>query len=220
MNWKDIVEVLRANKLRYTILIGIAVILTSILIFMAFTGKKAQPDSLSNLTSLSSTRTIASSNLTETSAKSDKITVDLKGAVKSPGVYKVSSEARVTDLVQAAGGLTTEADQKAINLAAKLTDGQVVYVASKGENAPAAATAASASDTSSSDASITTDKVNINTADVTQLQTLSGIGAKKAQDIIDYRTQNGLFKSVTDLTKVSGFGEKTLERLKDSITVD
>ena len=68
-------------------------------------------------------------------------------------------------------------------------------------------------------ASGTTQKININTADATELQQLSGIGEKKAADIIKYREENGSFQAVEDLTKVSGIGEKTLENLKDSITI-
>ncbi len=63
-------------------------------------------------------------------------------------------------------------------------------------------------------------KININTADLTELQQLSGVGAKKAQDILDYCSENGSFESVEELTKVSGFGPKTLEKLKEAITVD
>lgn len=127
------------------------------------------------------------------------------------------------DLITLAGGFTAQADQNSVNLAAKLKDEEVIYIAKVGEQAPSALTESQTpADTTSSGqtGSSTTEKVNINTADLTELQTLSGIGAKKAQDIIDYRTQNGPFQAVEDLGNVSGFGDKTLAKLKDSITVN
>ena len=155
-------------------------------------------------------------------SSSDELLVDLKGAVVKPDVYKISADDRVNDLIKMAGGFTAEADLKTVNLAAKLKDEEIIYVARKDEKqAPVADSSVSVAGASSTTATPAGGaKVNINTADLTQLQTLSGVGAKKAQDIIDYRTQNGNFQSIDDLGKVSGFGEKTLAKLKDSISVD
>jgi competence protein ComEA len=127
----------------------------------------------------------------------------------------VPTGARVNDVITLAGGMLEMADTKSVNLAQKLTDEMVVYVATKEENLSVISPA-----TTDSQLSANAEKVNINTADLAQLQTLSGIGAKKAQDIIDYRETNGLFKTISDLGNVSGFGEKTIEKLQDSITVD
>ncbi|MBW9331196.1 ComEA family DNA-binding protein [Lactococcus raffinolactis] len=149
------------------------------------------------------------------SETSKDIMVDIKGAVKKPAVYKVSSHARVNDVVALAGGLTDQADIKSINLAQKVTDEMTIYVASIGEDV----TASEVIQAEQGEAT-TTDKVNINTADLAKLQTLRGVGAKRAQDIIDYREQNGPFKTPEDLGNVKGFGEKTIEKLKESITVD
>ncbi len=145
--------------------------------------------------------------------------MDLKGAVRYPKVYRIAADERVDDLIQLAGGFTADADQRRVNLAAKLKDEEVVYVSKKGENSPEGVT----NTLDATDQPLTTSsaaKVNINTADLASLETLSGIGEKKAQDIIDYRTKNGNFQKLEDLGNVSGFGVKTLEKLKDSICID
>ncbi|GGE27656.1 helix-hairpin-helix domain-containing protein [Streptococcus himalayensis] len=149
------------------------------------------------------------------------LTVDVKGAVQHPGIYELKKESRVNDAIQAAGGLTAEAESKSVNLAQKLTDEAVIYVAKLGEEAPVVTTQAQVGNSqatgASSDAS---GKVNLNTADLATLQTISGIGQKRAQDILDYRESNGKFKSVEELKNVSGIGAKTLEKLKAYVTVD
>ena len=145
----------------------------------------------------------------------DLITVDVKGAVKSPGIYDLPVGSRVHDAVQKAGGLTEEADSKSLNLAQKISDEALVYVPTKGEEA------ASQQATSGTTASTSKDKkVNLNKASLEELKQVKGLGGKRAQDIIDHREANGKFKSVDELKKVSGIGAKTIEKLKDYVTVD
>ncbi len=162
-------------------------------------------------------KTVTSASKTE----SDKIFVDIKGAVRKEGVYELTSGSRVTDVVKLAGGFTDDADKKSVNLAEKLVDEAVVYVAKIGEEVTPASTPSQAKPTTASggqgDSSA---QINLNTATTEELQTISGIGAKRAQDIIDYRDANGGFSSVDDLKNVSGIGEKTLEKLKSEVTVD
>ena len=145
----------------------------------------------------------------------DLITVDVKGAVKSPGIYDLPVGSRVNDAVQKAGGLTEQADSKSINLAQKVSDEALVYVPTKGEEAASQQTA-SGTDSSTSKAK----KVNLNKASLEELKQVKGLGGKRAQDIIDHRETNGKFKSVDELKKVSGIGAKTIEKLKDYVTVD
>lgn len=152
--------------------------------------------------------------------RKDRITVDLKGAVKKPAVYTLKQDSRVNDPLLLAGGVTDQADTKSINLAQKLTDEMVVYVASIGEDSPVEIAGTKGDVGADSIETQSTDKININTADLAQLQRLSGVGMKKAQDIIDYREQNGKFNQPEDLGNVSGFGEKSLEKLKGSVAVD
>ena len=143
----------------------------------------------------------------------DLITVDVKGAVKSPGIYNLPLGSRVHDAVQKAGGMTENADSKNLNLAQKVSDESLVYVPSKEETD---IQEASPNTTSSKE----TKKVNINKASLEELKQVKGLGGKRAQDIIDYRESKGTFKSVDDLKKVSGIGAKTIEKLKDYVTVD
>lgn len=168
-------------------------------------------------TSQTSPDTRQSSQKTET--LSQTITVDVKGAVQKPGVYDLASGSRVTDAVQKAGGLTDKADQRSINLAQKLADEAVIYVATEDEASPLLGSSLVES-SHQSPSETTKGKVNLNTATITDLQSISGIGAKRAQDIIDYRDSSGGFKSVDELSNVSGIGDKTLEKLREEVTVD
>lgn len=154
--------------------------------------------------------------------------VDIKGAIKVPQVVPVTPGMRVHDVVEMAGGVTGEADQSQVNLAQLVTDQMVIYVPKVGEEvSPSTETLVadsqvteSAVSESSGDGTSDGDLVNINTADTTMLQTLSGIGEKRAADIINYRETNGLFETVDDLDQVSGIGEKTMEKLRPLITVN
>ena len=151
----------------------------------------------------------------EEPVEQDLITVDVKGAVKSPGIYDLSVGSRVNDAVQKAGGLTEEADSKSLNLAQKVSDEALVYVPTKGEEAASQQAGSGAPSSTSKDK-----KVNLNKASLEELKQVKGLGGKRAQDIIDHRESNGKFKSVDELKKVSGIGAKTIEKLKDYVTVD
>ena len=160
-----------------------------------------------------------SNEISQAETEDQLVTVDVKGAVKKPGVYQLQSNSRVHDALEKAGGLTDEADLKSVNQAQKLSDEAVVYVAKVGENAVDVTTSAPASATSGTGQTKSA-LVNLNTATEADFQTISGIGQKRAQDIIAYREANGRFKSVDDLKNVSGIGAKTLEKLKEYVTVD
>ena len=150
---------------------------------------------------------------TEEVVEKDLITVDVKGAVKSPGIYDLPVGSRINNAVQKAGGLTDNADSKSINLAQRISDEALVYVPTKEETT---------SQEAHSNASNTKEnkKVNLNKASLEELKQVKGLGGKRAQDIIDHRETNGKFKSVDDLKKVSGIGAKTVEKLKEYVTVD
>ena len=151
----------------------------------------------------------------EESPEQDLITVDVKGAVKSPGIYDLPVGSRVHDAVQKAGGLTDEADSKSLNLAQKVSDEALVYVPTKGEEAASQQAASGTTPSTSKEK-----KVNLNKASLEELKQVKGLGGKRAQDIIDHREANGKFKSVDELKKVSGIGAKTIEKLKDYVTAD
>ena len=139
------------------------------------------------------------------------IFVDIKGAVKNPGVYQMKVGDRVKDALEAAGGLTEEADSQKVNLAKRLEDQMVIVVPKVGEEAeeiPAGETRNEATKEG---------KVNINTATVEELKTLKGVGEKKAEAIIEYRKKNGSFKTKEDLMKVRGIGKKLFESFEERI---
>ena len=139
------------------------------------------------------------------------IFVDIKGAVKNPGVYQMKVGDRVKDALEAAGGLTEEADSQKVNLAKRLEDQMVIVVPKVGEEAeeiPAGETRKEATKEG---------KVNINTATVEELKTLKGVGEKKAEAIIEYRKKNGSFKTKEDLMKVRGIGKKLFEAFQERI---
>ena len=139
------------------------------------------------------------------------IFVDIKGAVKNPGVYQMKVGDRVKDALDAAGGLTAEADSQKVNLAKRLEDQMVIVVPKVGEEAeeiPAGAT---------SKEEAKEGKVNINTATVEELKTLKGVGEKKAEAIIEYRKKNGSFKTKEDLMKVRGIGKKLFDSFQERI---
>lgn len=154
--------------------------------------------------------------------------VDIKGAIKVPQVVPVTPGMRVHDVVEMAGGVTGEADQSQVNLAQLVTDQMVIYVPKVDEEVSPSTEGLvadskvieSAVSERSGDGTSDGDLVNINTADTKMLQTLSGIGEKRAADIINYRETNGLFETVDDLDQVSGIGEKTMEKLRPLITVN
>ncbi|WP_125712742.1 helix-hairpin-helix domain-containing protein [Companilactobacillus kedongensis] len=135
--------------------------------------------------------------------------VDIQGAVKSPGVYRLKTGSIVQEAIRLAGGLNENADTKQINQAQKVTDQMQIVVPAVGE-------VSSSTGTSGTDSK---KQVNINTAKVEDFQSVTGIGPKKAEKIIAFREENGNFKDLKDLTKVSGIGDKTLESLKDQLTV-
>ncbi|HEL2001299.1 TPA: helix-hairpin-helix domain-containing protein [Streptococcus suis] len=216
---KTYIEMLKEYKWQIALPAVAGLLLTTFLIF----SQPAKSDQ-TGLTDLPQTeQTSSSSELveetsTEVSEEPSQLVVDVKGAVAKPGLYTLKADARVNDAVEAAGGLTSQADPKSINLAQKLSDEAVVYVASKDEkiSVVTSTTASSAISQEEKKNSL----VNLNTATEADLQTISGIGAKRAADIIAYREANGGFKSVDDLNNVSGIGDKTMESIRPYVTVD
>ncbi|TYS36767.1 helix-hairpin-helix domain-containing protein [Bacillus pumilus] len=148
---------------------------------------------------------------------SSSIFVEVKGAVKKPGVYSFQSGARVEEAIRRAGGFTSKADTLDINQAAKLEDSMMIYVRKQGEIERATQTQTAATDIPSDIEK--SQAVNVNQADAAELQTINGIGPAKAEAIITYREEHGEFQQIEDLRNISGFGEKTIERLKSELTV-
>ena len=155
--------------------------------------------------------TVMAEKTEESTTQETVIFVDVKGAVKNPGVYQMKIGDRVKDALEAAGGLTEEADSQKVNLAKRLEDQMVIVVPKVGEEAeeiPAGETRKEATKEG---------KVNINTATVEELKTLKGVGEKKAEAIIEYRKKNGSFQTKEDLMKVRGIGKKLFESFQERI---
>lgn len=144
--------------------------------------------------------------------------VYVTGAVMHPDVYQLPPGSIVKDAIQSAGGASPDADLKRINLAQELQDQQQVYVPRVDES-DAPPPVLSAGPTSTADRSISVGKININAATAAELETLPGIGPKLAESIVEYRTAHGLFKSIEEITLVSGIGEATFADIRDHITV-
>ncbi len=158
----------------------------------------------------------------------ERLLVHVAGAVRRPGVYELAAGARIADALAKAGGRRAGADLDAVNLAAKVTDGQQVLVARRGRpgaagaasstasapgaGAAPAAGAAGAAGAAAGGAALAT--VNVNQADATQLEALNGVGPAIAAKIVDWRTQNGPFKTLDDLAQVAGIGPKKLEAMR------
>lgn len=148
------------------------------------------------------------------------IYVHVCGQVKNPGLYELSGDARVGAAIQAAGGFTKEADEASINLAEYATDGSQIYVASIEENKETRTGGSGTSPSDKADRETNAEGlININTASVTELTTLSGIGDSRAEAIVEYRTEHGAFSSIEEIKEVSGIGDSIYDKIKDKITV-
>ncbi len=132
------------------------------------------------------------------------------GQVTNPGVYQVEEGARIYEVVDLAGGFKKKAATDSVNLAEEVTDGEMIVIPSK----------ASEEEEQAHQEEVSDGKVNINTAEMEELMTLSGIGQAKAQAIISYRQENGSFHSVEDLVNVSGIAQGTLDKIKENIKVN
>jgi len=147
-------------------------------------------------------------------AENGPVLVDVKGAVKNPGVYEMPHNARVVDAIKKAGNFTDQAAKDTVNLAQRVQDEMVIIIAKEGEEPVGIISQADGSTTTGSE----TEVVDINSADQTELETLPGIGPSKAEAIIQYREENGSFATPEALMEVTGIGEKSFESLKDAIT--
>ncbi|GGI10696.1 helix-hairpin-helix domain-containing protein [Gottfriedia solisilvae] len=143
----------------------------------------------------------------------EEIIVDLKGAVTTPGIFRLEVGSRVNDAIKLAGGFKSGADRNKVNLAEKLKDEMVIYVPKIGE------------ETVGEVSSVTNDEadhkesVDINHATMEELQKIPGIGPSKAKNIIEYIEMNGSFTSIEQLDEVNGIGTKSLEQMRPFILI-
>jgi len=189
------------------------------LCYFYFSSFDSSPPQEELIETIQPTEQLAITEPAEEEAVVQQVLIDIKGAVLHPGVYALQPEQRIIDAVQLAGGYSEDADTRLINHAQKVQDEMVIYIPAKGEQLEEGiANMQFAAFGDSNKAS--NNKVNVNKADDKELTTLAGIGPSKAQSIIAYREENGYFQTIEDVKKVTGIGEKTFEKLKDSITVN
>ena len=196
------------------ILLGIVVLM----MLVGCTGCKKQ-SYLETQSDLQEEHTKSADTTEEKKQQTEQVTeiyVQIDGAVKKPGVYTFSEESRVYELIEAAGGLLPEAYDLGINQAKRLADGEKIYVYTKEEIENGAGT----TDTQNPRGQTDDGKININTASVEELMTLSGIGETRAKDIIAYRNAHGAFSLPEDLKNVSGIGDSTYNKIADAIIVN
>lgn len=192
------------------------------------------------ITNSDGTDAVSATNVSTAPVQPQTICVHVTGRVKTPGVYNLKPDSRIQDAVHAAGGPASSADLESINLAQKLEDGMQVYIAKTGETpkpAVSVVTGGTSSRSSSGSAKSSSsgktpssggvDKlskpgsgtVNINSAGAAELQRLPGIGPSMAQRILDYRTENGRFKSIDELDEVKGIGPAKLAKMRPFVTL-
>ena len=196
-------------------LVSLVILVTILALWQLWPAPSVNNDDLT----VNSSKTAQKSTSKPTKTANSKwLIVDVEGAVNKPGVYRLLATARVYDAIQHAGGLTEQADTSAINQAQKLHDQSQVFVPDKNNSSTASNTAQTTA--ANTDNSTTDSKtINLNTADVTELQNLPGVGPKKAELIIQYRQEKGSFSKIEDLTEVQGIGEKTFAKIKSQLTV-
>lgn len=137
----------------------------------------------------------------------EKMLVHVCGAVNNPGVYELPEDSRICDAIEAAGGMSKDAQESALNQAELLEDGMQVYVPKNEEEGLPASTGA------------TSGKVNINTADKEELMSLSGIGESRAESILEYRNTHKRFRKIEELKEVDGIKDGIYDRIKDDICI-
>ncbi|MDN6194593.1 MAG: helix-hairpin-helix domain-containing protein, partial [Alkalibacterium sp.] len=152
-------------------------------------------------------------DIEEAPSISSEVVIDIKGAVKKPGVFSLETTERVIDAVDAAGGVLENADTKHINFAQMLEDEMYIYIPEIGEEISQTVDLETKNQ-------IKGEMININHADENDFATLDGIGPSKAAAIIDYRDENGSFKTIEDLLNVTGIGEKTFDKIKERLKVN
>jgi len=144
--------------------------------------------------------------------KSEPVIVHICGAVVNPGVYELPPGSRIVDAVDKAGGLSVDADESYVNLAAVPNDGEQIFIPTIEESVIMKKTR--------QETGVSSGKVNINTADKALLCTLPGIGDTRAADIIAYRQEHGNFSAIEDIMQVSGIKEGSFQKIKEMIVVN
>lgn len=215
---------LNFKKTLYIVIITIIILV----IYITFIKKEEYLENTYNLNILNTIEENTSAQEKSSNDNTNKIVIYITGAIKNEGVYELEENSRIADIIEKAGGLTEESNINELNLACILQDGMKIHIPKKGENIYEKIENENSyitrddKDLKNSvnvDKNKTTNKININTATQKELETLPGIGKSTALNIINYRNENGKFKSVEDIKKVSGIGDSKYSKIKDLIKV-
>ena len=217
--------------------IVVYIIIISVIALIIYKVAIKKENLIENITDIN-TIEISEENETKEQGKVDitkKIMVYITGEVKNPGIYELEENSRIKDVIEKAGGLKETADITDINLATILQDEDKITIPSKEENKQEKQNTekiqsnkqSKTTEKSQNTTSISTNttgknqntKVNINTSTQTELETLPGIGPSIASKIVSYRKENGKFKSIEEIKKVSGIGESKYANIKELIKV-
>ncbi len=222
--WKSLLE--EHMQTIFLLLVGLLLLLSGILVWQLFQSepKEEAPGidlHAELLAEATEETTVSEEEIPEEKLaveESQEIIVDVKGAVHAPGVYTMADHHRVIDAVKKAGGFSDEAEQNAVNLAKVVEDQMVIYIPKVGEE-ELQSTVLNEASVSAEEPETSEALIDINHAQKEALMTLNGIGSSKADSILSYREEHGLFQTIEDIKKVSGIGDATYENLKDDITV-
>ena len=214
-------------NLKTKIIIAVGAIIIAITVGIYFY-RTTKDNSEIEITEDNLTTNTAVENSNETVEENNKIVVHITGEVNYPGVVVLKEGARVVDAIEAGVGETDEADLSSLNLAYMLSDGEKIYVPNKEETSQESqgreyiTSAKDNSEQSENGAKSTGTnfKININTAKQEELTQITGIGESTAKKIIEYRTQNGKFKSIEDIKNIPGIGDSKFNAMKEEITVN
>lgn len=194
-------------------------------IFIFYMSTKANNYDYSAINEIAEEETKEEEQVTKEEILPKEIVVHITGAVEKEGIVRIKEGSRIIDAIEAAGGMTSEVNLERVNLAYTLKDGQKIYIPKisdtkeveyiNGETENYMIVYNGTEEDSSSNT-----KININTANISQLESISGIGESTANKIIEYREKNGKFKTIEDIKNVSGIGELKYENIKDDICVE
>lgn len=218
------------KKYKYVITIFLFMLIIFYIVFVKVNLKSKEKNLVDNQVVINEVEKV------EADLKDDLVYVDIKGAVKKPGVYEINSDKKIIDVITMAGGLMENANTDNINLSKKVTDEMVIIIYTNEEvkNSNIVDTVIKVIDKEcvcpniQNDGCINTEindsitnvnkTININTATLEELMSINGLGEAKAKAIIKYREENGYFKIIDDLLNVSGIGEALFEKIKEYIT--
>ncbi|MBU0278047.1 helix-hairpin-helix domain-containing protein [Gemella sp. zg-1178] len=202
-NKEEIIVFIKENIKEIFLALFTSVIFSVIIFFLFFNNSK----SIDTNKNISEYVVGNKEDLKKEEIKQEKIFVDIKGQVNKPGLYECENNTRIKEVIDMAGGLTSDADISSVNLSQKVHDQMLILIPKQGEQAQ--------QNSSDSNKKI----ININRASKEELMKISGIGETKAKAIIEYRKNKGIFNKKEDITKVKGIGKGTFENIKDEIDV-